>query len=616
MKLFNKQKNTQSGYILVLALIVLTLVLINSLVLISRALNFSQSSKYSLESVQAINLAEAGIDKAVATLNKTAGSYTGETDVSLGDGTYTIKVIPVDSTTSIVESTGYVPNSTNPKSKRTISIKVAKGDGLSFNYGILAGQGGFSISGGSRVNGSVFSNGDINMSGGGIITGNASVAGGTQPTSDQNTDCVSPNCTDFIFGRNVSGNNQLDVAQSFRPNTASAQVINQVKLKLKKFGTNHQPVTVRILGDNNNKPDKNVTKASGLLQPNLVTSQYSFVDVSFSTTNTLTPGTRYWIVLDTNSDATNYWAWSLDSLGSYNNGSPAWSANWQQNPNPTWTNFSGDLGFQTFMGGQITSITGIGSSSIQGSAHANTLSGNNPSALVIGQDAYYQTQSGITVHGANCTNNSYCHPNSTDPQPVDMPISQGNIDEWQEQASQAPPYNGNLTIQWPCTPSLEKRKYNGNVTVQGGCTIQIDSPVWITGNFTVTGGSTVKLKSSYGETSGMIIVDGKVDLGGGSRLQGSGNPLSYLTVLSKYASPGGDSDPAIVLNGGNSSSIAYAANGVISLTGGTHIREATAKRIVMTSGATLTYETGVANPFFTSGPSGAYAAIKGSYQIK
>ena len=600
--------NNQSGQLLVFALAILMILVVLTMVMVNGAFTYSTSSKYSVDSIQATQLAEAGIDRAVSELNKSAGSYNGEAETVLGDGSYSVNVTNIDANNKIVEAIGYVPNKQNPKSTRTIKIQISKGDGISFGYGIMAGDGGFVMNGGSRVNGTVYSNYDILLSGGARITGDAYVAGGTQATANQQTDCSDPNCTNYDFGKTISGQNRLDIAQSFRPNATA--VINKVSLKLKKYG-NPPNLTVRIMTDNAGKPSK-TSLTSGSLSSSAVTGTFGYTDVGFITPVSLTAETTYWIMIDTSSDNTNYWSWSQDTLSSYTRGAPMWSANWQQNPNPTWTAITGDLGFMVYMGGVTTKIAGTGSSYVDGNAHANTMTGDNSSALQIAKDAYYQTQSGITVRGSNCTSNQYCHPSSTDPQPIPMPISQANIDEWKDLADDQV-QTGNVTIQWPCTTNLEKKKYVGNVTVQGGCSIQMDTPVWITGNFTLTGGSTVTLKSSYGITSGVIVVDGQVALNGGSKLQGSGTSGSYLMALSTYNHA---VNPAIVVDGGNSSSIIYAGDGIVQLQGGTNIREATGKKIILSGGAIVSYESGVASPFFTSGPQGSYSVVKGSYQIK
>ena len=598
----------QNGAIFALALIALTSILVITVVLVTNSFTFKQNARYSLNNLEATTLAEAGIDKAVASLNRTGGSYTGEPETALGSGSYSVTVTDVDQNTKRVEAVGYIPNKTNSKLKSTATVTMQKGAGLSFAYGIQAGEGGFDIGGGSRVIGSVYSNNDINISGGGVITGDAYVAAGTSPTADVQAQCQTPNCADYQFGKNISGENRLDIAQSFRP--TATNFINRVSLNLKKIGSPPN-LTVRIMGDDNGRPDKNNILTSGTLSANLATTEYGFVDIGFASNPTLIAGTVYWIMIDTSSDNSNYWSWSRDTLGGYTQGSPSYSANWNAG-SPVWTAIGGDLDFKTFMGGSINGIYGNGSGTIQGNAYANTLSGNNPSALVINQDAYYQTQNGITVNGQNCNNNSHCHPGSTDPPPLNFPVSQANIDEWKGIADDVV-QTGDLVIQWPCTTTLQKKKYVGNVTVSGGCSIQIESPVWITGNLNVTDGSTVRLNSSYGATSGVVVIDGTVLLNGGSRFQGSGAAGSYLMGLSTYNS---QTTPAIVVAGGNSSSIVYAPWGIINLQGGTNLREATAWKISLTGGAIVSYESGVASPFFSSGPQGSYSVVKGTYQLK
>ena len=599
----------QKGAIFALALIALTAILVITVVIVTNSYTYKQSSRYSLDNLEATTLAEAGIDKAVASLNKSGGSYSGEQEEFLGAGSYSVTVTDIDQNTKKVESTGYIPSKSDPKLKSTATVMMQKGAGIAFSYGIQAGDGGFDISGGSRVNGSVYSNNDINISGGGVITGDAYVAAGTSPTADIQKQCEMPNCDDYIFGKSVNGENRLDVAQSFRPSTTSS--INKVSLRLKKVGTPTN-INVRIMTDNGGKPSK-TSLALGTLAANLVTTQYSYVDIGFTTNPTLNSNTTYWIMLDTASDNANYWVWSRDTLGTYTQGSPSFSPNWGAG-NPSWTAISGDLDFKTYMGGDLNRISGVESGYINGSAYANTLIGDNPSALIIGQHAYYQTQNSIMAHGQNCNSqsNTYCHPGSTDPPPLNFPISQANIDEWKDMADDVV-QNGDYVIQWPCNTTLQKKKYVGNVTVQGGCNIQIESPVWITGNLNVTGGSTVRLNSSYGPASGVVVSDGAITLNGGSKFLGSGQAGSYLTAISTYNS---QINSAVTVSGGNSSSIVFAPYGIIDLQGGTNLREATAWKIRLTGGAIVTYETGVANPFFSSGPQGSFSVVSGTYQLK
>jgi Tfp pilus assembly protein PilX len=233
--MITKLHHQQSGQILVMSLIILTLLIVNSVLIIGGSLTYNQSSKYSLQDVQAINVAEAGLDKAIASINKTAGNYNGESETSLGEGSYSVTVSTIDASTKQIVATGYIPDKATAKVKRSVTMQLVKDSGVSFTYGLQAGQGGLDMSGGALVTGSVYSNNNIVMSGGATINGDAYVAGGTQPNPDQSADCTGVNCADYTFGKNVSGQNILDVAQSFRP--TSTAVINKVALKIKKQGT-------------------------------------------------------------------------------------------------------------------------------------------------------------------------------------------------------------------------------------------------------------------------------------------------------------------------------------------------------------------------------------------
>lgn len=589
---------SESGQTIILALIVLTVVIIGTLTMISGSFTSKQNSRYSLDSLDATNLAEAGIDKAVATLNATGGAYNGESETMLGSGSYSVTVTSKSPTIIEIQSTGYIPNKTSPKAKKTVKLQVSKGVGISFVYGMLVGNGGITMGNGSKIEGSLYTNGNLVGGNNEIISGDVFVAGGTQPTADQSTDCSGVNCSpnEFIFGKVVTTNNQIDVAQSFKP--TSTAVINKVSIKLKKIGSPSN-ITVRLLGDNGNKPNKSEVLASGILSANLVSSQYAFVDVTFLNNPLLTANTPYWILIDTNADSNNYWSWSLDTLGSYPGGSPAWSADWQAT-NPLWNTISGDLGFKTWMGGIVTSITMGNGSVVGGSVYANTISG-----VTIQKDAHYQTISNSTVNGIS-------YPNSTDPTPIALPISQANISEWQADAQNYGTINGDIT---GCPARLGPGKIIGNISVGNNCNITVTTPVWVTGNFSTGNATIFKMDPSLGSTSGVIIVDGLTSFSNGDDLLGTGETGSYLTLLSTYNSQTSNL-PAINTNNSSITGILYAPFGIINLANNAKFKEAVAWQINMGTGSLLTYDSGLISTFFSAGPGGSFSVVKGTYQIK
>lgn len=585
------------GQVLILAIVVIGLVLMSTVALISGSIVFSQNTKYSVGVSQAINLAEAGMDKAVAALNAKGGAYFGQGETVLGPGSFEVSITTLQNGAKMIESTGYVPSKAKAKVKRTVKATTEKGIGAAFFYGIQVGEGGLVMSENSQVIGSVYANGNIDMQNNAKITGDAYVAGGIQPIADQQSVCIPPDCGDLIFGTNVNGSEKLDIAQSFQPTTDS--VLNKVKLRLKKYGS-PPDIVVRILGDSNGKPNKNNVLSSTNLIASQVTGSYSFTEVIFSSPPLLTANTHYWIMLDTSLSSTNYWAWSYDSLQGYIRGAAVWSDHWLAN-SASWNSINGDLDFDIYMGGVPTHITGSNGAVIGGDAHANTL--NN---LNITGDAYYQVSQNITA--ANH------HSGSPDPPAQAFPISDSNILEWKELAQSSGIHTGNIST---CPSTLAAGKYVGDITLPSNCNVTINSPIWITGNLSLSNNNVLRLNSSYGPSSGVIIVDNFINFDNGNRALGSGITGSYLLLISEFNSR---DDPthryAISINNSGNSGVIYSNLGNILVTNNNNMTEITSWKLTLMNNVIVQYDQGLANSFFTSGPSGAYSLMKGTYQLK
>jgi len=607
----------QNGQILLMVFVALGVVLFTVLSVTAGAQIYYQNATYTQNAEKATALAEAGLDKAITSINKTGGSYNGESETALGDGSYSVTVTNKDASTKVLTVTGYIPNKQNPKTKRTVAIQASKGVGIAFNYGLQVGVGGICMGNGATINGSVYANGNISGGNTTRVTGDVYVAGGAQPTADQQSDCSGVNCQDYIFGKSVSGENRQDVAQSFKP--SQTNTLNKISLKLKKTGIPSNP-TVRIMKDSSGKPDKNNILTNGTLSANLVTNQYGFVDITFSSTPSLTANTTYWIMIHANSlDNSNYWYWSNDLAQSYTGGQPKWSSNWQAS-SPVWTAISGDFGFKTYMGGVVTSISLGNGSTVTGNVHANTITG--ASGVNITGDAYYQTITSTNVSGSACPN-SHCHPGSADPPPTVFPVSDANVTDWKNQAV-AGGTSGSVN---GCNMTLGPKKIAGNLTLGNGCTVTVKAPLWVTGDISAGNSTKFVLDSSFGGTSGPIIVDGTTTLGNGSDLKGSGTTGSYLMLFSSYDSTlggqgngcfGGSQSGQAAVDTGNSSisGILYAPKGIVNLANGASFKEITAWQITLGNNAVLNYDTGFASTVFSSGPAGSFSILKGTYQVK
>lgn len=586
----------EKGQILVVVFVAMGVVLFTVLSIIAGAQIYFQNAAYSIDSEKAAALAEAGVDKAITALNKTGGNYGGEQETILGDGSYSMTITTKDAAAKLIEVTGYIPNKDKAKVKRTIKISASKGVGVAFVYGVQVGEGGLQLGNNNQVQGSIYSNGNITAGSNNTITGDAFVAGGPAGSPDQETDCEGSNCTDFIFGRSVAGLNQLDVAQSFKPSIS--EKLNKISIKLRKIGS-PADVSVRIMKDKDGKPDKNNVLATGTLYASLVSSSFSFIDVTFNTTPNLTADTTYWIMIDTSENQSNHWSWQNDLAQSYTRGSPVWSSNWNTG-NPTWTVIIGDLSFKTIMGGTVTSIRAGNNSRVNGDVHANTIEN-----LTIGRDAYYKTIINSSVGGTS-------YPNSDDPPPKVFPISDANVLDWQNQATTNGVITGDIST---CQSTLESRKYVGNVSFDNNCVVTVKSPVWITGNLTLNNRNTLKLDPSFGLSSGILIVDGVVNLGNDNILQGSGTGSSILMILSTYDSRS-NGISAIKINNTGNSGVFYAHKGIIEPGNNNQYKELTAWQIKLTNDSVINYETGLSSTLFSSGPSGSYSLVKGTYQVK
>lgn len=592
-------KLNQSGQMLILVFITLGVVLFTVLFIVSGAQIYFQNALYSAEAEKATALAEAGVDKAITSLNKTGGSYNGESETAFGNGSYSVTITSQSPGIKVIESTGYIPNKAGARVKRTVKITSVNGVGVAFVYGLQVGEGGLELGNSNLIEGSIYSNGNIIAGNHNTITGDVWVAGGPEPVPDQQTDCTDLNCQDFAFGKTTGGETRLDVAQSFAPGQSG--VLNKVSLKIKKIN-NPPDIAVRILEDKDGKPDKNSILTQGTLFSNLVTSLYGWIDVTFISSPALEKDTSYWLMLDTSSDSNNYWLWQSDLAQSYPRGLPKWSPNWSVG-SAVWNLFvpAADLSFKSYLGGEPTSVQADANKmTVAGEVHAHMIEN-----LIISKDAYYQTILNSTVSGTS-------YPGSADPPPKVFPISEANTAEWKQVAENNGVTAGDITA---CVDVLDSKKIDGNVTLNSGCRVIVKSPVWITGNLTLNSNNILTLDSGYGAGSGVIMVDGKVEINSNNHLNGSGVGSSLLMVLSTFDSRI-NNESAVKVNSNGNTGVYYASAGIIEPGTGNSFKELTAWKIKLINNSVIDYETGLSSTMFTSGPTGAYSLVKGTYQVK
>lgn len=439
---------------------------------------------------------------------------------------------------------------------------------------------------------------------------------------DTNDDLKFTRCFDADC---LPGTNQIDIAQSFKPSITDKSP--KVELYLKKIG-NPQNATLRLVKDGAGSPSTNLADvlATGTIDVSLITGSYAWINVSFASPPTLSANTLYWLVADTNPDSANYIVWGLDTAGGYANGSIKKSIDWSQG---NWTNVSGDLNFRVYMGGtdhQIKSVAISGSanvhiidsSAVTGNANTFNLIGGSVTGNVsadsisncaITGNAAYNTRTNCTVTGNATTPNTP----PADPPKISLPISDETINNWKTDASSGgtcvPPEcdaSGNYAPT-TCSISLGPKKIIGNLTLSASCSggqlLTVTGTIWVVGNIEIDNNAKVSVAASYGDTSGIMLADGTIHLSNNGVFSGSGTPGSYIMFLTT-ALGGGHHDSAVDLHNNASGAVFYASRGMIWLHNNVNVTELVGYKIHLDNNAVLTYDLGLQNAKFSSGPGG------------
>ncbi len=573
------------GQIILLALVFFAVFLSITTALIGYVLVYNRTERQAVADRQALALAEAGIDEAAYQLNQNS-SYTGEADTALGNGTFTVTVASVDASTKQVSVTGYVPNRTNPLATKTVAAKLAINSSVvSFRFGVQVGQGGVEMDNNSRINGNLYTNG--NVSGSGFVTGDVTVAGGTQSAADQQW-------TTQNGGVNLGdASARAALAQEFKP--TATNVLNKVSLYLRKVG-NPSDITLKLVSDNSGKPS-NTVLASGSVAASTVTGSYSFIDGTFTSTPTLTKDTPYWVIAVASMNSSNYFVWGSDTLDGYASGTAKSSSNWSVN-NASWAALGNDLDFETWMGGVVTSLSGI---HVGGTAWAHALSG-----CTVDGNAIYQTISSCSVAGTKTVS-------ATDAAPSAAPISDAQIAGWESAATAGGVVGGNYTVSGSQT--IGPKEIDGDLTVNG--TLYLSGPIWVKGNITFGINSGLVVAPAVGNSAVAIIANdpgleatkGVVTLANNMTISGNGNSNSYPMVLST------NTGTAITLNNNADSVILYAPDGTITVANNATANQITAKTLHLSNNVIVDYVSGLQSQSFSNGPGGSWAFVAGTYAI-
>lgn len=345
--------------------------------------------------------------------------------------------------------------------KKTVETKVIQGTGTSFNYGILVGTGGFTITGGSTVVGNVYSNGDI-LGGSGIhITGSAIAASAGNIFEDENNKTPIPSPSSITFNNAYASR---DFAQSFQPSTTSK--IQKIRIYIKKTNSPSDFV-VNLTSDSSGNPGTVLT--SSTLYAGNVTTNYGWVDLVFSQNITLNANTTYWLVIKgiVKSGKTSSDTYTIAANNSYDRGDAKTGVT-----GGTWNNTNLDGYFSLHLGSTPSKILGNeGDYMYIGSTSTDIAWASDVSHVRMTGDLYCDT-------GSNNYGGKTCNTGHGLPDTLPMPISEANIEQWKEEAEAGGTYTGNMTVGW-AGGTIGPKKITGNLTVNGGGTLLITGTLWL-----------------------------------------------------------------------------------------------------------------------------------------
>jgi hypothetical protein len=267
-------------------------------------------------------------------------------------------------------------------------------------------------------------------------------------------------------------------------------------------------------------------------------------------------------------------------------------------------------------GGNITgtqaTVTGDATvSGATGSISGVTIGGNgwahSLSNCTVGKNAFYTSISSCPVTGTK-------YPGSIDAAPAEMPISDEEIDEWEETAEAGGVVAGPYTLSG--TQLLGPKKIDGDLTVNG--TLYLTGPIWVAGNVTFGVNANLIVHSSTGNSGAVLIADlpgsestkGIVSLSNNMTIAGNGQAGSFPFIISTNSGSN-----AIALSNNAAGVILYAPNGTITVSNNAGANQITAKKLILSQNASIEYVTGLQSQSFSNGPGGAWVFVPGSYSI-
>lgn len=239
---------------------------------------------------------------------------------------------------------------------------------------------------------------------------------------------------------------------------------------------------------------------------------------------------------------------------------------------------------------------------------------------VVKMDANAYIISGTKVEGTKTTGT---YP-ADKAMPIDPAQMNSTIDTWETAAQNGGLHTGNLTTSGT-NNVLGPIKIDGDWTVGNNAQVKIKGTVWVTGNIYIQNNAKLYLDPTYGNNSGLIIADYKIDrtnfnkgrisISQGATISGidKNNPKtpSYIMLFSTQ-SPKAPFEtfwklwPAITIEQGSVGGVYYAPFGSLDLKQNAQARALASSGLIIRQNAIVDYDGGMANSSFATGPAGKW----------
>lgn len=225
----------------------------------------------------------------------------------------------------------------------------------------------------------------------------------------------------------------------------------------------------------------------------------------------------------------------------------------------------------------------------------------------IDQDAYYTQIHNTIVGGTE-------YPDSEDQDPLPMPISDEQIEDWKSDAEAGSIISSPCPYEINSDTTLGPTKITCDLLIRGG-TVTLEGAIWVVGDITFRNTPTLQVDSSLSDKSIPIVADNPSDrltssqiaLENSAEFIGADGSSYILLVSQNESAEVGGSEPAIeVINKVVGDLLVYAGHGEILLKNNVDLKEVTAYLVHLQNSALVEYETGLASLVFTTGPSGGY----------